>query len=92
MQEHLPEDAKARIGRGGVYELAYSPDSKQLAAASAIGIWIYDARTGKDLHVFTGHTSNVQCIAYSPDGRTLASGSYDGTILLWDLTIPTLNQ
>ena len=83
-QEHLPEGAKARIGRGGVYELAYSPDSTKLAVASSIGIWIYDARTGETLRLLTGHTSYVMCVAFSPDGSTLASGSYDDTIRLWD--------
>jgi WD40 repeat protein len=32
-----------------------------------------------------GHTSYVSSVVYSPDGRTLASGSLDTTIKLWDV-------
>ena len=32
-----------------------------------------------------GHTDDVQSIAFSPDGGTLASGSSDDTIKLWDV-------
>ena len=41
---------------------------------------------------FTGHTAGVWGVSFSPDGKTLASGSADSTILLWDLTpfVPTL--
>ena len=32
----------------------------------------------------TGHTDRIHAMAFSPDGNTLVTGSYDGTVRLWD--------
>ena len=85
---NLPEGAIARLGKGIVKEIAYSPDGDRLAIASSAGIWIYDAGSGEELALLTGHTS----VAYSPDGNTLASGDWGGTVRLWNAKTGRLRQ
>ena len=83
MQWHLPEDAKARLGKGKITEIQYSSDGAMLVVATGIGIWLYDTTTYQEVGLLTAHTSAVECLAFSPDGNILASADDEGTILLW---------
>ena len=49
-------------------------------------ICLWDVASGNHLATFWGHPTDLQALAISPDNKLLASASYDGTILLWDLT------
>jgi WD40 repeat protein len=46
-------------------------------------IRLYAPRAGRELRLI-GHQDFVSGLAFAPDGETLASGSVDGTIRLWD--------
>ena len=39
----------------------------------------------EDRITLRGHTAGVWSVSFAPDGRTLASGSNDATIRLWDV-------
>ena len=73
-QWELPKQAKARLGKGGIRAMQFSPDGSKLAVGSNIGVWLYDAKTGKELTLFPGI---CESIAFSPDGRFLANGGGD---------------
>ncbi|MCY4404684.1 MAG: WD40 repeat domain-containing protein [Candidatus Poribacteria bacterium] len=48
-------------------------------------IVLWDVETGKYIRTLKGHTDDVENIAFSTDSQTLASGSQDKTIRLWDI-------
>lgn len=74
------------VGRGGIRHLATSPDGKYIAVASTIGIWLYEAAdVTKQPRFISGHTEEVQQVAFSSDGTKLASASLDRTAGLWDV-------
>ena len=75
-QWHLPKAAKARLGKGGINDMQFSPDDTQLAVGSEIGVWLYDVNTGKEISLFPGR---CESLAISPDGRILVNGGGDST-------------
>jgi RNA polymerase sigma factor (sigma-70 family) len=85
----------ARLGGRpqAAHRLAFSPDGKILGCASAppgrpggkpapAEITLWDPATG-ELLARLRHADVISAIAFSPDGKLLASGSWDGTVTIW---------
>jgi hypothetical protein len=66
----------------GVGSVAFSPDGKRLASASA-EVKVWDATSGHELLTLHGLTNGFSRVVYSPDGKRLAAGS-GNQIVMWD--------
>lgn len=82
----LPEDAIARLGKGGINIMRFSPDGSYLAVGTDVGVWLYNVQDGTETALFAEDIGHVNALAFSQDGRLLASGGFNNpTIQVWDL-------
>jgi eukaryotic-like serine/threonine-protein kinase len=70
----------------GVHSIGYSADGATLWAVADGVVRTWDAREVERRGVLRGHTDLIYAVAIHPDGDRVASGSWDGTIRLWDST------
>jgi WD40 repeat protein len=69
---------------GAVNDAVFSPGGREIATASADRLGtIYYTRDGRVIAQLAGHSAGVTSIGYDPSGRTIVTGSSDGTARLW---------
>lgn len=70
----------------------FAPDSQTVISGGggrAKGknlIKIWNRTDGSEYATLEAHAARVEALALHPDGKTLASGGYDNTVLLWDIS------
>ena len=96
----LPKGAKYRFGKGKIANLEgyittigkgrsfhFSPDSTQFSVMTSLGIWEYDAMTGKEIKLSRLNWNRVDVdldVVMSPDSQMCAI-TRDSRIEVWDL-------
>ncbi|KAJ2521226.1 U3 snoRNP protein [Coemansia sp. RSA 1939] len=67
--------------------LAVDPSGEIVCAGcqDTFEIYMWSMQTGKLLDVLSGHEGPISVLAFRADGLSLASGSWDNTVRLWDI-------
>ncbi|KAK5649288.1 hypothetical protein RI129_000317 [Pyrocoelia pectoralis] len=75
----------------GASSLVYAPQHQLLVSTGKKGdICLIDVRTKTIRHRFQAHESAVKCVAIDPHEEYFATGSADGDIKIWGVTVPTV--
>src|SRR6266496_2421115 len=67
-----------------VLSIAWSPDGKKIASASADKtVHIWNATSKNPILIYRNHNKSVSAVAWSPDGSRIVSGSWDTSVQVW---------
>lgn len=84
-QTGLPDGAIARLGKGNINVMRFTPDGTHLAVGTDAALLIYDIETRAETILSVGEKMKNQTLAFSPNGKILAStGKGESVIKIWD--------
>jgi len=94
----LPQRAHMRLGTSrfrhsdSIYAIpAYSPDGTMIATGSAgprlsdASAAVWEAASGKQIHLWTGHAHVVRSVAFSPDNKQVVAVNGYGKVHIYDV-------
>ena len=81
-----------QLPRFSIKSISFSPDGSMALLGGQVGVYaenktnlrVYEMVSGTCIYEFKGHSKDVYATCFSHDGDYAISGSYDGTIRLWD--------
>ena len=95
VETHYPIGQPLRAHVSAIRSVAFRPDGKTLVSEGtdqSIYLWDVSGALHRSEEILPpiaqplrGHITTVRSVAFHPDGTILASGSGDGTIILWDV-------
>lgn len=81
----LPEGAIARLGRGSVRDMAFSPDGQHFAIASAIGLWLYELPTLSPITLWDTERGMTGSVNFLPDSRRIVTSTSLENLKVWNV-------
>ncbi|MCG9128767.1 WD40 repeat domain-containing protein [Candidatus Poribacteria bacterium] len=81
----LPDGAFARLGRGSVRDMAFSPDGHHFAVGTKIGLWIYELSTLSPIALWETDRGFIDSVTFSPDAQWLAAYTYRQALRVWNI-------
>jgi WD40 repeat protein/serine/threonine protein kinase len=73
------------LGLARSYLAAHQPKAGEQDIRGFEWRYFWNQARGQAVHQFLGHSNLVYTLAFSADSRWLASGDWDGRVIIWDL-------
>ncbi len=67
-----------------VYDVAFGPDGRAYSAGMDGAVWVWDIESGEPIGSYGVPSQSMSSMALSADGTTLAAGSLDGDVYVWN--------